>query len=167
MHWPKEIGAEKYDLLANKLDLHFVNFKVITEDHRGKYAIILNEQFWDIPKHNSNVLVSILDTYERSFDEFELIHENEGKAFIYGLIIYDRLCLERPPDTDYYYHEKVKSQLKGAIDIPTFNYNFGLFKPEEKLAEYGRIITERADDIKSMRKIISDLKERPFNILKM
>ena len=166
-YWPKELNVDVYNKISELLNLKFVKAIPVTDNIKGKYAIVLNEEFWNIPKHNSNVLVDIINTYERSFNNFELLHENEEEALNFGIIIYDRLCIERPPDTDYFYHEKIKKQISLSDTIPSFNYNTNLYKEEDKKNEYSRIISEHKDDLKKMRFIISKISEKPFEIIRI
>ena len=166
-HWPKEISLDSYKNIFEVLNLKFVQAIPITLEIKGHYAIVLNEKFWNIPTHNSNVLVNIINTYERIFDNYELIHKTEQDALNYAIIIFDRLCVERPPETSYYYHEKIKTQLNNAEELPLFNYNFNLFKEEDKKNEYSRIILECNNDLMKMRLIISQIKEKPFKIVEI
>ena len=166
-HWPIELGADVYNKVFEKLNLKFVKEIPITDDFKGQYAVVLNEKFWDIPKHNSNVLVDIINTYERSFDNFELLHKTEEQALNYGIIIYDRLCTERPPDTDYYYHDRIKKQINLSDNIPSFNYNSNLYKEEDKKNEYSRIISEHKEDLAKMKSIIFEISEKPFEVIKL
>lgn len=165
--WPKKINIETYNKLFEKIKLNFVQATPISDELKDSFAIVLNEQFWNIPTHNSNVLVDIINTYERSFSDFELFHESSAVALKYGLIIYDRLCLERPPESIYYYHEEIKKQLGQAIEIPTFNYNSSLYKLEDKKAEYDRIINERGDELKYIENIFEKLDTKPFKLIKV
>jgi hypothetical protein len=167
-HWPKNINTETYKLLFDKLNLKFVSSQPVNVDLKGRYGIVFNESFWNIPTHNSNLTVDIINSHEATFDEFELIHLNEGRAMLYGIIIYDRLCNQRGPDNEHYYHERIQSQLRRSMNkIPPFNYNSGSSRPEDKKAEYDRILTERGSDLAAMRQILLQLKNRPFSILKL
>lgn len=166
-HWPKNIDNELYSALNEKLSLSFVQVYSITEEMKGKYGIVLNEDFWNIPTHNSNVLTNIINTYERSFSEFELIHGTQKDAINYALIIIDRLCYERPPDTGYYYHDKLKKLSGHSGTIPSFGYNSMLHKNEDKLNEYNRIISEKATELDLMTGLIEQLESKPFKIVKL
>lgn len=171
-HWPETIGSKMYNKLYETLKLTFVKPIKITEDLKGKFAIIINESFWDIKTHNSNVLVDIINTYERTIHEFELFHDSYKNAVNYGLILMDRLCIERPPANIYHYHERMKKELHGLAkdSSPTFKtlgYNSISNKAEDVKAEYKRVIEEKMDDLKQLRATFEVINNKPFNIYKL
>lgn len=166
-HWPKKIDNELYSKLNEKLNLSFVQAYSISDKTKGKYAIILNQDFWDIPTHNSNMITNMINTYERNFSEFELVHDTEEEAIEYALIIIDRLCYERPPDTDYYYHDKLKKLSGHSDNIPSFGYNSMLHTNEDKQNEYQRIISEKSIELDLMKNLIQKIETKPFEIVKL
>lgn len=165
--WPDNINQEVYEKLQDKLGLKFVQYKSIKNEYKGKYLIKINEEFWDIKTHNSTVLVDIVNTYERDFKDFELIHDSYESAMKHGIIIMDRLCNQRGPDNSYYYEQAIKNQNKDFQKLPIFNYNSLKYKEEEVREEYNRIMTEMNAEIKLMKKTIENLQLRPFEIIKI
>jgi hypothetical protein len=176
-YWPTSIDSKMYNKLYKTLRLNFVKPIKTTQDQKGKFIIVLNEPFWDIRTHNSNVLVDIINTYERTIHDFELFHHNYEDAVHYGLILMDRLCNERPPASLYHYHEKLKAEAKKSklnkeqIDsrsvFQTLGFNINLSKIEEAKAEYNRIIGEKADSLKHLRTIFESITTKPFNIYRL
>lgn len=166
-HWPKSIGKKLYNQIFEKLNLRFVKFKPIQEQHKGKYVIKINESFWDIKTHNSTILVDIINTYERNFKDFELIHSSYDDAMNYGVIIMDRICNQRGPDNSYYYERAIKEQAKDFQKLPIFNFNSSKYKEDEVKAEYGRIIIGSEAELKLMKSVIEKIPNKPFEVIKI
>lgn len=166
-HWPDSINEQTYNELHSKLNLKFVQYKPIKQEFKGKFVIRINENFWKIKTHNSIVLVDIVNTYERNFKDFELIHNSYEEAMNYGIIIFDRLCNERGPDNSHYYEQAIKKQNVSFQKLPAFNYNSLKYKEEEVKTEYERIITEMKNEIEIMNSVIESIDNKPFEIIKV
>lgn len=166
-YWPKYIDEAMYLNFYKLLNLNFVHFKRIDHSYENKFLIKINTKFWDIKTHRSTVLVNILNTYEREFKNFEFFHENYDFAFKYGLIIMDRLCNERPPDSFYYYAEELKKQSSKFIKVPNFGYNYMKYKEEDVRLEYQRVISEFESDLKDMQSKVEEIISKPFEIIKI
>lgn len=160
--WPKDINKITYEKLYEKLKLKFVQYKPVENKNKGKYFIKINEEFWNIKTHNSIVLVDIINTYERDFKDFELIHPTYESALKYGVIIMNRLCTERPPENLYYYEQEIKKQ---AQLQSLKSYDFNSYNNIEE--EYKRILDEQGEDVIKMASIIESLKIKPFEIIKI
>jgi hypothetical protein len=166
-HWPDSISEEIYLQIYNQLELKFVQYKPLKEENKGKYAIRINEKFWDIKIHNSTVLVDIVNTYERNFKDFELFHDFYEEAMNYGVIIMDRLCNQRGPDNSYYYEQAIKQQNTSFQKLPIFDFNSLKYKEVDVRNEYQRIINEMNTEIKLMTSVIEGLGIKPFEIVKI
>ncbi|WP_218127081.1 hypothetical protein [Catalinimonas alkaloidigena] len=166
-YWPKALSEEQYDQIFDRLNLKFVQFKPLQEQHKGKYVIKVNESFWKIKTHNSTLLNDIMNTYEAELKDFELIHNTYESAMNYGIIIVDRLCNQRDPNNPYYYEQRIKDQLRKFKNLPIFNYNIIDKKEELVIGEYNRIIKDKEFELKIMKETIEVLKIKPFEILKI
>ncbi|SDL86334.1 hypothetical protein SAMN05421823_108308 [Catalinimonas alkaloidigena] len=162
-HWPQSINEQTYQELLSQLKLKFVQFRPITEELKGKYVIKINEKFWNIKTHNSIVLVNIINTYERKIQDFELIHDTYQKAMTYGVIIMNRLCTERPPDSLYYYEQEIKKNIKSHQGLNS--YDFDNYKDTK--GEYNRIINEMGNDVLETVSQIESLENKPFEVIKI
>ncbi len=166
-YWPKYIDEALYINFHKLLNLHFVRFKKIDPSFENKFLIKINPKFWDIKTNRSTVLVNILNTYEREFKNFEFFHENYSYAFKYGLIIMDRLCNERPPDSFYYYTEELKKQSSNLNNIPSFGYNYLKYKEEDVKLEYQRVINKFELYLTDLQTKVEEIHSKPFEIIKI
>lgn len=171
-HWPKSLSDSQYDQLYKILNLKFVRSVPLSDEFKGKFVIVINESFWNIKTHHSNVLTDMINAYERSIHDFELFHDNYEEALEYGLIICDRLCIERPPSSTYYYHDRLIRELHEIKKGPkpsfqTLDYHVISNSAETVKAEYKRISEEKADELKHLKLAFDTIKNRPFTIYKI
>lgn len=163
-HWPEEIDTETYHQLHNALKIDFVASRE-TAPFKGQYAIILNKDFWDVVRARHSLLTDIVHTYERHFEDYELLHSSAEIALEYAIIIYDRLCMSGRTETLYFYHELLREKSGTTANLPEFDYNGNLYKPEDKKAEYDRIRSERKQDIQLMKEVLAQVGAGPFGII--
>ena len=165
--WPNSINQDTYDKIYGKLNLKFVQYKPIDNENKNKYIIKVNERFWNIKTHNSNLLADIINTYERDFKEFELIHYSYETAMKHGIILMDRLCNQRGPDNSYYYEKAIKNQNKTFQKLPLFNYNSLKYEEEDIKQEYNRIMSEMKPELDLMKLTIEQIDSKPFEIIRI
>jgi hypothetical protein len=164
-NWPAVISEEQYKQMYKTLNLKFVQYKPLDKKYEGKYVIKVNESFWDVKFINKTLLVDIINTYERKFEDFELIHDSYEQAMDYGIIIMDKLLIA--PDHPRYYEQRIKEQLKTFQKLPLFNFNSLKYKEEEVKAEYGRIIKTMKPELELMQKAIEAIPNKPFEVIKI
>lgn len=172
-NWPAVISEEQYKQMYKTLNLKFVQYKPLNEKYVGKYVIKLNESFWDIKtytyngktySYNGRLLVDIINTYERNFNDFELIHDTYEQAMYYGIIIMDKLLIA--PDYPRFYEQRIQEQLPQFPKLLIFNHHISSDQEKVK-AEYNRIIREMKSDLELMKKTFETINNKPFEVIKI
>lgn len=180
-NWPLKITQEEYESMYKAVSLDLVASYEVPASMKGKYVITPNKDFWDMTTDSDYpLLVDVLSTYERSFEPYELIHDNENSAIDYAIIIFDALCNQRNPDNLYYYNKLVLEQiprlsqevklefLKLGIDkyteFPFFNLNY---YSKDRKAEYDRIFESQREDLDFTKNVYTKLPNPPFFIVKV
>jgi hypothetical protein len=166
-NWPAVISEKQYNQMFRTLNLKFVQYKPLEKKYEGKYVIKLNESFWDVKVARDILLIDIINTYERSFKDFELIHETYEQAMYYGIIIMDKLCNQRAPDNYSTYQHKIKEQSKQFKGLPVFCFNSLKYEEEDVKAEYGRIFKTMKPELKLMKKVLEVIPNKPFEVIKI
>lgn len=180
-NWPSSLTEQEYDHLFKEIKIKLANKFEIRESMKGKYVITPNIEFWDITKETGYpLLVDILSTYEREFDEYELIHDDLDSALDYAVIIFDALCNQRDPDNSYYFNQIMLDQFalldeKLTVEftnlgltkydgLPIFNMNY---YSKTKKEDYEHIINTRSKDLELTKRIFTNLPIPPFFITKI
>lgn len=180
--WPFKLSETQYNLLKDRLGIDFTQRLDIKDELKGKYVIIPNLDFWDYQyREEYNMLIDILSTYERFFDDFEIIHETAEEALNYGVIISSRFCSSRGPDNIAYYTQllqkeiaQLENPLKAEMQnidlgnsgwLNTLNYDVTVQGKEAKKAMYTSIMNEDKEEFNLHRSMIRYIKNPPFHII--
>lgn len=164
-NWPTAISEEQYQQMYKTLNLKFVQYKPLDKKYEGKYVIKLNDSFWNFKFINNTLLVDIINTYERKFNDFELIHDTYEQAMYYGIIIMDKLLIA--PDHPSFYEKRIQEQLPQFRKIPIFNHEGWSDNEADVKAEYNRIIKEMKPQLDLMKKTVETIPNKPFEIIKI
>ncbi len=179
--WPNELSSTQYEEIYNAVHIDLVKIYEVSEEMKNKYVITPNPSFWTFrTTFDYPLLVDILSIYERSFEAFELVHDDVESALEYGIIIFDALCNQRNPDNTYFYNqlvldqsdelpEELQKEIKDkGLDfydgLPIFNMNS---YESDKQEEYKSIISEKSDDLDFVKRVFTKLPNPPFYIIQI
>lgn len=177
-NWPGVLTDQQYEQLYNEIKIEAVDQFELKESMKGKYIITPNQEFWDFTKESGYpLLADILSTYEREFEDYELVHENLDSALDYAVIIFDALCNQRDPDNSYYYNQITLDQFSSLPEelrvefsnlgltrydgLPIYNMNY---YSRNKKEEYSKIIKNQRENLEKSKRIFTNLPKPPFFI---
>lgn len=113
-NWP-EITKDKFYELKTSLNIEFLSpVKLI--DNPGRYALMVNKNFWMSIKWKDLFGAVIEGTcYEGSFKKEELFFNDYETAMKYGVVMTDRLLCQMWPDARYYFDQHIDAEIERAL----------------------------------------------------
>lgn len=175
--WPKELTEGQFDTIFNLISQDLIDTKPINKSNKGKYVIVVNPDFWTITTDfGSPLLVSIISTYEREFEDYELYHDDLTTAFYYGTIIFDMLCASRNPDNPYHYarlltkqFDQLSPEVRAQLQAYNLNENHGHTPynlPHKRTAAiYKELIENNKEELSKAVEVFTAVPNPPFYVV--
>ncbi|MDF1698710.1 MAG: hypothetical protein P1U56_22850 [Saprospiraceae bacterium] len=177
--WPKQLTEEQFQAIYALIGQDLVNTKPIDNSQKGKYVIVVNPNFWTYTTDfDSPLLVDVISTYEREFEDHEFYHDDLTTAFYYGTLIFDWLCTYRNVDNPVHVTRLLIQQfdqLTPEVRKKLLEYNLSednglaqyLLPFDRTAGDYDKVIMENKEELIKAVTVFTAVGNPPFYVVKL
>lgn len=176
--WPTTITQEQYQNLFDLTQAKFIEYTDIQKKHIGKYAVVLNHEFWNRDKVQNSLFAELCMLFESPITFDDVFFDSVESAVTGGILLIEFASgWQAGTETLYHYRKFIEDDLI-ALDIDTAAFKNELVVFDMVYANtrgYDALnsncmlafLTEYAAPIESIKCALEEIPVKPFNIIKI